>query len=89
MYSGPEADGPLFDLPASDLEDALHRVLVEVQQSRYRTVAKRWILVDHGFDGLLKALLHLGRSLAGLVISRAPGHLKPAAQLAHGDLHAL
>ena len=45
-------------LQAHELTPTLDRVLVEVQQVRRRTVAKRRVLFDHCFDGFHKPLLN-------------------------------
>ena len=79
LNTGSKPNGPLLDLPPTNLEDALHRVLVEFEQARYRAVAKRRVLVNHGFDRRFKPLLNLGRRFTGFVVSRASGYFKPTA----------
>ena len=60
---GPEAYRALSHLPALYLEDALHRVLVEPQQMRHRSIAEGWVLLDHGLDRRHQSILQLWRSL--------------------------
>ena len=57
LNSGSKPDGSLLDLPALELKDALHRVLVHVQQIRHRAVTKRRVFFDHGFDRLYQMRL--------------------------------
>ena len=89
LYAWAKAYGPLLDLPTADLKDALHRVLVKAQQTGHRSIPIRGVLVDHGFDGLLKPILHLGDRLGGLVIHGSPGNLKPMTQSAHRNRDTL
>ena len=44
---GPESDRPLAHLPALDLEDPLHGVLVHVEQMHHGPIAERRVLLDH------------------------------------------
>src|SRR5699024_10307091 len=82
-----EPDGSLPDLPALELEDALHRVLVETEQPSHRPVAKGWAFLDHGLDGFGKAFLHPWSCLFDrLVIHRASRHLEPTAQFGNRDV---
>lgn len=82
----PESHRPLANLPALELEDALHGVLVEPKQMRHRPVAERRVLFDHRLDGLDEVLLNLGHSLGAAVVHRAPGYVEPLAQLDKADL---
>lgn len=82
-------DKPLPDLPAFDLEDSLHCVLVEAEQVGHRPIAERGLVLDQGFDGRGKGRVERGGCPARLVVEAAPGNAKPAAQLADGDLEAV
>ncbi|MOA01672.1 hypothetical protein D3C78_1210930 [compost metagenome] len=82
---GPEADGPLTDLPAHQLEHALHGVLVEPQQMRHRSIAKRRRFFDQRLDGRDKLRIELWRCLHRLVVDGAARHVEPAAQLGDRD----
>lgn len=82
---GPEAHRALAQLPTPELEDALHRVLVEAQQVRHCPVPEGWVLFNHGLDRGHEALLQRRAGFDWPVVHRAPGHLKPLAQLADRD----
>lgn len=47
-----EANRSFADLSTHELKDPLNRGLVELQQMRHRSVAKRWGLLDHRLDRL-------------------------------------
>src|SRR5690606_37990891 len=84
------AHGPFADLPALELEDALHGVLVHAQQPGYGAVAERRLLLDQLLDRLGQLRPHLRRGLGGPVIHRPPRHAELAgqpryAQLAHPE----
>lgn len=82
---GLKPTGRLRTCPPPELEDALHRVLVEAQQVRDGPVPEGWVLLDHGLDRGHEALLQRRRSLHRAVVHGAPGHLEPLAQLADRD----
>jgi hypothetical protein len=71
------ADRALANLPALDLEDLLHRVLVEAQKPDHRAVAEGRLLLDHGLDRLGKARIDLRCSLCRLVVDYPLRHAKP------------
>src|SRR5690606_34323246 len=73
----------LAHLPALELEDPLHRVLVHAQQGGHSPVAERWLSFDHGFDRLGQLGFHPRRRLRRLVVHATTGHAKPLAQLGH------
>ncbi len=81
----PEAHRALAHLPAPELEDALHRVLVEAQQVRHGPVPEGRVLLDHGLDRGHEALLQRRRGLDGAVVHAASRHLEPPAQFADRD----
>src|SRR6056297_327219 len=81
----PMANRSLADLPAFDLEDPLHGVLVHPQQSRHSPIAKRGLLLDQGLDRCGQLWPHLRGRLGRPVIHRPTRHLEPAAQLADRD----
>ena len=87
LDAGPHADRALADLPALDLEDALHRVLVEAQKPGHGPVTEGRFLLDHGLDGLGEAGTDLRRGLGQLVVD-GPTRAKPnlAQSLASGTL---
>ena len=85
LDSGPEAHRALAYLPAPDLEDALHGVLVEAKQMCHRPISKGRVLFDHGLDGLNQVFLDLWGRLGAAVIHRAPGNLEPLAKLHEAD----
>ena len=76
-----KANRALADLPAFDLEDPLDRVLVETQEISHRAIAEGGLLLDHRLDRLHKGGVQPRRSLAGLVIDRPSGHVKPLTKL--------
>src|SRR3546814_522907 len=84
--SRPKADGSFLYLPAFELEDALHGVLIETQQIRHRPITKGWRLFDHGFDRFGKLRVDFGRSLNRLVVHRASGNTEPLAKLGDRDV---
>src|SRR5690606_24807683 len=77
--------GPLADLPALELENPLYRVLVHAKQRSHRAVTKRGLGLDHRLDRCGQLGVDLCRCLGRLVVRRTPRHLKPAAELGHGD----
>jgi hypothetical protein len=81
LDAGPHADRALADLPALDLEDALHRVLVEAQKPGHGAIAEGWLLFDHGLDRLGEAGIDLWRGLGWFVIDRPSRHAKPGTEL--------
>lgn len=50
LNPGPESHRTLANLPGHDLENALHGVLVHVQQVRNGAATERGILLDHRFS---------------------------------------
>src|SRR5690606_39724899 len=80
------ANRPLAYLPALELEDALHGVLVHAQQPGYGAVAERRLLLDQLLDRLGQLRPHLRRGLGGPVIHRPPRPAEPAAQLGDRNL---
>ncbi|MNV64342.1 hypothetical protein D3C71_1569790 [compost metagenome] len=85
----PHANRPLAYLPAPDLEDALHGVLIEPQQMCHRPVAERGVLFDHCLNRLGKLRRHLGLGFDRLVVHGAAGHFEPATQLAQAGRHSI
>src|SRR5690625_2557064 len=83
----PEANSALSDLPALELEDTLHRIFIKTKQPGHCPVAKGWILLNHGLDGLGKSFLYLRHCIFDrFVIHRASWHIEPAAQLGNRDV---
>jgi hypothetical protein len=80
---GAHADGAFADLPAFDLEDALHGVLVKAQKPGHRTIAEGWLLLDHGLDWIGKARIDLRGGFGRLVIDGPPRHAELGAKLGH------
>ena len=80
LDAGAHADRAFANLPAFDLEDALHGVLVKTQKPGNRAVAEGWLLLDHGLDWIGKARIDLRGGLGRLVIDRAPRHAEPRAE---------
>ena len=54
-------------LPSHELENPLHRVLVEAQQMRHRPLAKGRMFLDHLFDRATKSVPALSFELRGTV----------------------
>jgi hypothetical protein len=77
------------NLPALELEDALHRVRVELEQISHRPVSERRVLLDHLLDRLHQPLLQLRRRLGRLVIDRPARDLKPPTQFADRDIESV
>src|SRR5690606_4899260 len=69
--------GTLLYLPALQLEDALHVLLVRAQQLRNRPMPDRRRFFDHRFDRFCQFRFDLRRGLCGLVIHRAAGNTEP------------
>lgn len=84
----PEADGALTHLPALELENALHGVLIHAQQVCHRAVAEGRRLLDHGLDGLGQRGPDLRGRLSRLVVSGTARYLQPFAQLACRDVQS-
>lgn len=76
-------DGPLADLPSLGLEDAPHRALVELQQTRYGPVAERGILLDQLLDRRGEALLDLRCRLDRSVLHGTARNVEPTTELRH------
>jgi hypothetical protein len=68
LDSWPEAHGTLAHLPALELEDALHGVLIEPEQVRKSAIAERRVLFDHRLDGLNEVILYRRWSLGAAVV---------------------
>jgi hypothetical protein len=51
LHARAEADWALLHLPAFELENALHRVLVDVEQVSHGAITERRVLLDHCLDG--------------------------------------
>ena len=81
----PHPDGALANLPALELKDPLHRVLVEAEQPRDCAVAEGRLGLDHDLDRLGEAGIDLRRRFAWCVVDRPPRHPEPGAEL--GDRH--
>lgn len=64
LGSSAEADQALAHLPALQLEDPLHHVLVHRQQSRHRAIAERRLDFDQRLDRLRQVASHLRRPVA-------------------------
>ncbi len=77
----PKANRALAHLPALDLEDPLDGVLIEAQKIGHRAIAEGRLLLDHRLDRLDKGGVEPRRRLAGLVIDRPSGHVKPLTKL--------
>ena len=83
------ANCPLEYVPAPDLEDALHGVLAEPKQIRHRSVAERWVLLDHRLDRFGKLRIDFGFGVIHLVVKGAPRNVELATQPAHTGNHAI
>ncbi|EED31989.1 hypothetical protein NOR53_3550 [gamma proteobacterium NOR5-3] len=72
----------LADLPALELEDSLHGVLVLAQQPGDSPVARVRQRIDHALDARRERLIDLPRTPFGLVVKRSPRKTSPFAGLA-------
>ena len=82
-------DGPLADLPATNLEDPLDGVLVHAQQPRHGPVAKRRLLLDERLHRRLELGLDLRNPFHRAVVEASAGHAEPSAQLADRDVEPI
>src|SRR5690606_37031221 len=74
---------PLAHLPTLELEDALYRILVHVQQPCHGAIAKGRLLLNQCLDRARQGFLYLRCRLHGTVVEGPSRDFKPTAQLAN------
>ena len=79
-------NSPFTDLPALELEDRLHRALVEPQQRSHRPLTERRFFLDQGLNRFHKSRVHLGPRPAWLVVNVTPDKAQPTAEFGQWNL---